>query len=106
MREMVMFSHLQLVNETLALEASEKMLPKKKQKEPTDIEIMRINQDISKFKRFVNTMRSSPLEYARSTGYHELFGLEPPEKEKPKSPEEVLEAGMAAARRTLASLAS
>jgi hypothetical protein len=104
MRELVLLSHLQLVNETLALEANEKLIPKKKQKEPSPAEIQRANREIAEFKRHVYTMRSSPLEYARNTGYHDLFDLEPPGKREEKDPETVIRRGMEAARRTLRSM--
>lgn len=59
---------------------------------------------MEKFRSTIVEARGSLSDYARLTGNHELFGLDPPEREEPKSGAEKVREGKGAARRALRSI--
>lgn len=96
-----MAAQLALANLWLALDADKEPIPKPKQKSPSLTDINRANKSLAERREQVAKMAYSPLEYAKAVGYAELFGVEAPEPEAPKSRAEKAKEGWATARRVL-----
>ena len=103
--EMVLASHLALVNVTLALDASKDSQDPDAKEPPKSVQ-RRHYREYQKFRDWVAEMRSNPAEYIKTVGYAELFGIEPPEKPKQKTVAERVAEGKAAARRAVRSIAA
>lgn len=86
MQEVVLGSHLALMNVYMALEADKDPVPKKNAKAPSDSDVNEYNRGLQRTRERVRDMAASPLAYIRATGYHDVFGVEP---EQLKSAEEI-----------------
>ena len=104
LQDLVLASHLALVNSHFASEAQRDPVSKKNAKPPTDSEIASYNRDLKKTQDSIMEMVTSRAEYIRGVGYADLFDLPEPEKPRVKTREEIAHEGMSAARRALASL--
>jgi hypothetical protein len=104
MQAQVLSAHLALANLVMALDVDKDPIPPPDAKPPPPSKVREYNRDLQRRREEVMRMASSPAEYVRAVGYHALFDLEPPEREKPKTASERVKSGMAAAKRALASL--